>query len=230
MTQFELKQSNNLRRRDKKNNARQRKNSLSAADWVETAADLLLERNISSVDIPDLCKRLGVTKGSFYWHFNARGDLLTAILNDWRRRMTLDVNVRARKLGASAETTLRYLLGLIRKPRPNRIGAIERSVRDWARIDPVARSAVIEVDQTRLAFFEGLIQQCGFSQKEAHLRAYAAYALMMGDSILKQTIKPTYREDDYINTFVELLLSNRVRKSPSVTKRLTSKNARYKGS
>lgn len=198
----------NKKRRHEVSDTR-RQGPLSAADWVTTAADVLVHNNVNGVDIPNLCKRLGVTKGSFYWHFGRRGDLLAAILVDWRARMTLDVSERASRVGGSAASGLGYLLGLTRKPRPNRNGAIERSVRDWARIDLFARAAVIEVDQNRLAFFEGLFRKHNFPEKQARIRAYAAYAIMMGDSILKETIETAYPQSDYVNTFVELLLNDR---------------------
>jgi AcrR family transcriptional regulator len=168
--------------------------------------DLLAENNSSSLEIPNLCKRLGVTKGSFYWHFAGRSELLSAILEDWRRRMTLDVTRRVPRVGPTVEAALRYVLGLIRKPRSNRSGAMERSVRDWARTDPLARAAVIDVDQIRLMFFEQLFRQRNFPRKEARVRAYAAYAMMMGDSILKETVDPSYPPEDYVNIFIDLLI------------------------
>lgn len=180
---------------------------LSVADWIRTAEDFLAENRIDRFDIASVCKRLGVTKGSFYWHFEGRDDLLAGVIDGWRRTMALDVVARASQSGPSLYSGLRYVLGLIRKPRPSRSGAIERSIRDWARVDDRARTAVIEVDQTRLAFFQELFRQRYSSEKEVSIRAYAAYAMMMGDSVLKETVDPLYQVDDYVKKFVELLLS-----------------------
>jgi AcrR family transcriptional regulator len=180
--------------------------ALSPTDWIETATDFLINNNINSLDIPYLCRRLGVTKGSFYWHFKGRPELLKAILDDWRQRMTSDVSLRAERSATTVESALRYLLGLIRRPRPTRRGAIERSVREWARTDPLTKASVVEVDQMRLAFFEALFRRHGLSDREARLRAYAAYALMMGDSILKETIELDGRPEDYVKLVVRLLL------------------------
>jgi AcrR family transcriptional regulator len=180
--------------------------ALSPTDWLEAATDFLINNNINSLDIPYLCRRLGVTKGSFYWHFKGRPELLKAILDDWRQRMTSDVNLRAERSATTVESMLRYLLGLIRRPRPARRGAIERSVREWARTDPLTRASVVEVDQMRLAFFEALFRRHGLAVREARLRAYAAYALMMGDSILKETIELDGRAEDYVKLVVGLLL------------------------
>jgi AcrR family transcriptional regulator len=193
-----------LRRR--KQSRKRRKDPLSIRDWVEAATDSLIDNNVNSIEVSNLCRRLGVTKGSFYWHFDALRDLLDAILDDWQKRMTTDVSLRAQRAGNTVDIALRHLLSLIRKPRPNRNSAIERSVREWARTDPIVRTAVIEVDQKRLAFFEGLFRGGSFSDTEARTRAYAAYAMMMGDSILKETIDFAYPAEDYVKTVVQLLL------------------------
>lgn len=57
-----------------------------------------------------------------------------------------------------------------------------------------------------MAFFEALFRRHGLAVREARLRAYAAYALMMGDSILKETIELDGRAEDYVKLVVGLLL------------------------
>ena len=93
--------------------------ALSPADWIDAATDFLINNNINSLDIAYLCRRLGVTKGSFYWHFEGRVELLKAILDDWRQRMTSDVSSRAERSANTVNSALQYLLGLIRRPRPD---------------------------------------------------------------------------------------------------------------
>jgi len=56
---------------------------LSAADWAQAALDLLGEQGLAAVGVEPLARRLGVTKGSFYWHFPSREALLTAALEHW---------------------------------------------------------------------------------------------------------------------------------------------------
>src|SRR5258706_13627413 len=56
---------------------------LSADDWAQAALDVLGEQGLSAVGVEPLARRLGVTKGSFYWHFPSREALLTAALEHW---------------------------------------------------------------------------------------------------------------------------------------------------
>src|SRR5690606_21017046 len=56
---------------------------LSADDWAEAALDLIAEQGVAAVAVEPLARRLGVTKGSFYWHFPSRDALLQAALERW---------------------------------------------------------------------------------------------------------------------------------------------------
>ena len=64
---------------------------LSREDWTTAALDALAEVGLSAVAIDPLARRLGATKGSFYWHFSSRDELIAATLELWERRDTLDL-------------------------------------------------------------------------------------------------------------------------------------------
>jgi AcrR family transcriptional regulator len=178
---------------------------LSTDDWVKAAEDLLASENVRGVQISALCLKLKVTKGSFYWHFSSRDDLLRGVLNDWRRRMTLNIVTRLTRAAGDAASILRGLLALPRKAFSARGAAIEMSIRDWGRRDAVPRQTLKEVDLIRLSFFEQTFRGFGFSAQDAKLRGYVAYAIMMGDSILKETMSEEISTEDFVELAVDLL-------------------------
>ncbi|MEO0774582.1 MAG: helix-turn-helix domain-containing protein, partial [Pseudomonadota bacterium] len=61
---------------------------LNAADWIEVALHTLVDRGIEAVQITALARELKVTRGSFYWHFDSRDNLLDALITEWRARNT----------------------------------------------------------------------------------------------------------------------------------------------
>ena len=65
--------------------------ALSREDWTTAALDALAEVGLSAVAIDPLARRLGATKGFFYWHFTSRDELIAATLELWERRDTLDL-------------------------------------------------------------------------------------------------------------------------------------------
>ena len=63
----------------------ERSGRLSADDWAQAALDLIAEQGVAAVAVEPLARRLGVTKGSFSWHFPSRDALLVAALERWEK-------------------------------------------------------------------------------------------------------------------------------------------------
>src|SRR5689334_11922394 len=61
------------------------KTSLTAEDWADAALDALATGGLEAVAVEALARRLKVTKGSFYWHFGNRDELIKAALEAWER-------------------------------------------------------------------------------------------------------------------------------------------------
>lgn len=147
--------------------------------WINAALDVLAEHGIESVRVEPLAKRLGVTKGSFYWHFKDRDALYEALLNDWRRRATLDVIARIETFTDAPDERIRRFMTLPFHGSAAKRGAdIELSIRLWARSDPRARRALQEVDELRLRNMRGLLAQLGFNETQAAARAVQAYSFI----------------------------------------------------
>jgi AcrR family transcriptional regulator len=178
---------------------------LTAEAWITAGTEILADENVRGVQIPTLCRRLGVTKGSFYWHFGSLADLLRRLLEHWRRRATLDIIGRLTGTAMEAGATLRALLALPRRSRSRTAAALEASVRDWARRDADAARAVREVDEVRLRFFEQMFRARGFEGGEATARAYLAYCVMMGDSVLNPTLADAVPDPLYLDAAVRVL-------------------------
>jgi AcrR family transcriptional regulator len=149
---------------------------LDIAAWTRAAIEVLGEQGIDGVRVEVLAKKLGVTKGSFYWHFENRDALLAAMLADWRRRATLAVIERIEAQDDTAESRLRRLMQVPFQIKSEGGGQVELSIRLWARRDPRARSALHEVDELRLRYIAGLLRQIGLAEDKAEARAIFAYA------------------------------------------------------
>jgi AcrR family transcriptional regulator len=143
------------------------------------ATKLLAEEGIDGVRVEVVARRLGVTKGSFYWHFKDRDALLEAVLADWRKRQTLAIIAR---LEQGVESPAQRFQHLLRIPfggaRAEWGAGVELSLRIWARRDPRAKAALEEVDQLRLQYIENLLISCGVSKAESTARALMTYCYM----------------------------------------------------
>jgi hypothetical protein len=103
--------------------------------------------------------------------------------------------------------SLRTLLSLPRRPVSKKGARVEMSVRDWARRDRDLFRSLQEIDLMRLRAFEQLFRRQGFTAKEAKSRAYVAYTIMMGDSILKDTIRDEVETETFLATAMSLLIA-----------------------
>ncbi len=193
-------------KRQRAKTQRLKETPLKEADWIAAATDILVKENVRGINLDRLCKKLGVTKGSFYWHFKQRIDLLQAMLNDWRRRTTLNVIQTTTRHGGSSVERFVRLLQLPRHKAARAALAVESSMRDWARRSDQALAAVREVDELRLSFLEGLFMERGLLRPEARRRAYVLYCVIMGDSILHDTVPSSLPDADYMQTVMTLLI------------------------
>jgi AcrR family transcriptional regulator len=152
---------------------------LDADAWTQSGLQLLADRGIEGVRVELLAKMLGVTKGSFYWHFRDRGALLEAMLDDWRRRSTLVIIERLERDSEPPVSRLTKLFRLpLAGPRSEQGADVELAIRLWGRHDPKARATLEEVDQLRLRYIGGLLQTAGAPQDQVEARAILAYAYM----------------------------------------------------
>src|SRR5690348_18444965 len=72
---------------------------LSAADWERGALEMIAQEGVGALAVEALARRLGVTKGSFYWHFKNREALLQAALNRWEVDDTRELSGHVEAVG-----------------------------------------------------------------------------------------------------------------------------------
>ncbi|EXI77396.1 MAG: putative acrAB operon repressor [Candidatus Accumulibacter appositus] len=158
--------------------------TLDRDEWIEAAIDILAEQGVQGMRIEVLAKNFGVTKGSFYWHFKDRQDLVDGVLETWRDGRIRDID---KQTGASPGREREQLLHLIDvySATRNRKGiSIELAVREWARRDAQAATIVEEVDTWRLECTRQLFVRRGLSDDEAKSRSLLLYAYVFGQSLM----------------------------------------------
>lgn len=153
-----------------------------ASAWLQAAAEVLRESGVESVRVELLARRLGVTKGSFYWHFSDREALLAGVLADWERRA--GERILARIEVASPEPRARLALLFETVVREGR-GALDPAIRAWARSDSNTAEALSRVDGLRLAWLEQLFRDLGADGPDMRARARLAYLALIGEYSLR---------------------------------------------
>ena len=177
--------------------------TLDAEAWIHMAFDVLAEGGIDAVRIDPLAKRLGVTRGSFYWHFVDRAALHQAMLKEWRKRASYQVGSRIDNRTPAPDERLKQNLALPNStPRAKRAAAIELAIRLWAQRDAQAARAVKHIDRVRLTYYANLFGEMEFAPAEARKRAFLFYA-----SLLAQAYIVTDSDTDVRDELAAMLLS-----------------------
>ena len=153
--------------------------------WIKGAIAILAEHGAERLRVEVLAKRLGVTKGSFYWHFKDRRDLQDAVLEFWKEGRIRDIRKQTQAQPGGEAAALLHTIEVYASARNRKGIAIEAAVRDWARRDPQAVAVVEEVDAERLACSCRLFLACGIEEEEAQARSLLLYAYVFGVSLMR---------------------------------------------
>lgn len=154
--------------------------NLTRQNWIDQGMRVLANGGVESVRVEPLAKLMGVTKGSFYWHFKNREDLLDAILQEWIASQTNSIIEQVDKRDGDATTKLRYLFELAIEDD----GLVENAIRAWSANDVKIADALNRVDQRRLDYTKDLFLAVGFEPLEAMVRARMIYYSLVGESTL----------------------------------------------
>jgi AcrR family transcriptional regulator len=155
-----------------------------------------MREGVGALKITRLCTQLGVTKGSFYWHFADITDLKEAVAARW-------CALTDQALSALAELDLQPPRERLRRMTERLIDdgnwAVERAVRDWARTDEQVATSVIASDRRVFELVQHALRELGFTEAEARLRGgtlvYAGIGFVHGQESLP---KPTMDDVDQI--------------------------------
>jgi len=145
----------------------------------------LAAHGVDGVRVEVLAKRLGVTKGSFYWHFKDRDALLASALERWRRRATLALIEHADR-GTPADRLRRILHAPFAGRRAAQAANVELALRLWGRSDARARATIEEVDELRLSHIAKVFSEAGIAAEQARAYAVLAYAFQQSGGSLVQ--------------------------------------------
>lgn len=175
---------------------------LSAQDWVQAGFRVLAEDGVKALTIDRLCRRLGVTKGSFYWHFTDIKAYRQALVDTWAAVRDEDRGDFDTLASLPPRQRLSRMMTLLVGPRH---WTLERAMREWARCEESVAAAVRASDLRVLEAVRQAFLDDGFDPEEAATRAGAVFAAGIGFLHLAGP-QPSPRATARRERFLELLL------------------------
>ncbi len=166
------------------------------------ALDALAEGGVAGIAIDRLATTVGATRGSFYWHFKDRSELVEVALEQWERENTTEL---IPELDAISDPVER-LRHLFREVYERQVDAVEIALASAAD-EPLVAPVFARVTQTRLHFLRRIFTDCGLPDDEAADRAWLAYALYVGHHQLGRNPDTQSLQPTRLDRLVDLLTS-----------------------
>jgi AcrR family transcriptional regulator len=148
-------------------------------DWIHAGLEQLARDGIESVRVEVLARELAVSKGSFYWHFRDRDELLMQMLQHWE---TAQLEWLAGEESAGAEqpsAAIRWVHFVEQSAQPDRIRG-ELAVRTWARRDERVALRVADIERRRIGVVAGILSDVGFTAEAAQSWSEMACLVYLG--------------------------------------------------
>lgn len=160
--------------------------------WLRKALDVLFAQGISQIKVEVLARRLKLTKGSFYWHFRNRDDLLRSMVDWWRDQQLSFLAQLAERRVADPAAQIHAVIDFTRQTEDSHH---DIAMREFARFNKLAATAVGVVDQKRVDYLAGLFLAAGFTEVESLLRARALYFYQVGEYTTSLELEPALRDE-----------------------------------
>lgn len=136
----------------------------------------MANKGVAAVKVEVLARQLEVSKGSFYWHFKNRQQLLEGILQRWENETLWLIEESRKEPTPEKQLVKLFVLAeeLCNLPDP------ETAIFIWANHDPAVQERVRIVETSRVDFLNELLQDYGFDELEARHKAEIGYFALMG--------------------------------------------------
>jgi len=148
--------------------------NLGQHDWLRAARERLDQQGVEAVRVEALARDLGVSKGSFYWHFRDRGDLLDKLLAHWE-----DDELSWLQGGDGASAAIRWARLIERTASPDRIRT-EVAVRAWARQDERVAGRVAAIERKKVSLIADVLRDVGFTYSAAESWSEMVWLVCLG--------------------------------------------------
>lgn len=175
---------------------------LSAQDWLDQGLKALATSGVAALKAEPLAKAMGVSRGSFYWHFADIGAFRTAILAYWREVSAERVIAGLEAAGLNENP----LLQLLRRTFSSRL-ALEKAVRSWAVFDAEAQRAVQAIDRRRVDYIELMLRKAGLAEGVAQARAQILYWAFVGYALSDRPLSKA-KQQAVLDELVRIALAN----------------------
>jgi AcrR family transcriptional regulator len=156
---------------------------LTAQCWIDFALKALAREGYAVLKADVLARKMGISRGSFYWHFEDLATFHARVIAYWKQTATEAIIADIERYESPVkrmDSLLRHAFG-----HP---GTLETRMRIWAENNKEAARAVNDVDHRRRMYIEQLLQDAGVSASLAATRAQLLYWAYLGAALSRSRL------------------------------------------
>lgn len=176
---------------------------LSAEDWELAALAGIADQGVRALAVETLARKLGVTKGSFYWHFPNREALLIAALERWERDGVAEIVAPIERIADPRQRLPELFRRVSHQLQTHRVYAALLKALD----DPHVVAVMARVSQRRMQFLTAIYREAGLAPPAALNRARLTYAAYVGFLQLDFTLGLPHLSHEEFDAYVAHMLA-----------------------
>jgi len=182
------------------------KSKLSAADWERAAVELIAEKGVQALAIEPLARRMGITKGSFYWHFSNRESLLEKALQRWEEHDSRNLSKSLGEIDHPRDRLISFFRRVGKEKLTHEVYSELCAASGHPQVQPVLE----RVANRRMGHLSSAFREMGMPEDQARNQARLTYSVYLGFLQLQrqhQTPSLTSEEfDAYIEHVIVTLI------------------------
>ena len=156
---------------------------LTAQDWIDFALTTLAAEGFDALKADVLARKLGVSRGSFYWHFSDLGTFHARVIERWKQMATEGIIADLERYDSSEER-----LEVLVSRGFGHDAVLEIRMRAWADHNAEVARVLSDIDRRRRAYMEQMLAEAGIAPPLAATRAQLLYWTYLGAALSRSRL------------------------------------------
>ncbi len=180
--------------------------TLSAGDWEREALELIAEQGVPALAVEPLARRMGITKGSFYWHFSSRESLLKQALDRWEEHDSRNLNKALGAIDHPRDRLESFFRRIGKEKLTHEVYSELCAASGHPQVEPVLE----RVAERRMQHLSAAFEELGMEAVAARNQARLTYSVYLGFlQLQKQHQTPSLSSEEfdaYIEHVIDTLI------------------------
>ena len=178
---------------------RKERNTLTAEDWEKEALELIAEQGVQALAVEPLARRMGITKGSFYWHFPGREALLERALQRWEEHDSRNLRKSLGEFDHPRDRLVSFFRRVVKEKLTHEVYSELCAAAGHPQVEPVLeRVANRRMEQISAAF-----EELGMERTAANHQARLTYSVYLGFLQLQRQHQTPSLSSEAFDAYIE---------------------------